>query len=771
MMRFYLLFGTFLGLTACSSPATNGSGGGASNAGGSGEDANSGAASGGQSGQNGNGTSAGTGADGSIAPADLQEGPGKYSLPPFQIDVSDEGAIRVTHESLPDRVLWETVPNRGFSSAWVASDKITENRGSLKIEETVSRRCGEQGSVTAKREGAVMTLVHTHSGADCMGFGATMTLEAKGDADLRFTLTAFKSQPATTRVALVYASEASEAFSGFGEQFTYVNLKGREVPIVIQEQGLGRGNSFVSSVINATSPGSAGSWSTTYTAIPFYLTNRGRSLMLENTEMSWFDLTKDTQVSVRVRDVEMRGRILFGKTPIDQIEAFTAYSGRMAPLPDFLNQGAVIGMQGGTDKVRAMLAKLEALDTPIGAFWLQDWVGKRDTGVASQLWWNWQLNDEQYPGWDALVSDLDGRDIKMLTYVNPFLVDVSGQSFFTRNLYLEARDKGFLVKDAMGMPYKITNTTFDAGLLDLTNPDALVWFEGVVREEILSAGAVGYMADFGEALPFDAVLASGESAASYHNQYPEVWQALHRRVFEQEGLLGKGAFFARSAYTKSPGIATLFWLGDQMVTFDGDDGLASAIKGLLSGGLSGMSLNHSDIGGYAGLAVFLTRSQELLMRWIEFAAFTAVYRTHEGTAPDAFTQIDANATTLGQFSKFAKIFAALAPYRTKLMEEAQKNGLPLARHLLLHYPEDAAAWQQDLEFMLGPDVLVAPVVTQGANKVSVYIPAGEWVHVFGNQTYSTPGKVEVAAPIGKPAVFARKGSEAAALLSAAIAAQ
>jgi len=711
----------------------------------------------------------GTGADGDGAvPPDLQEGPGTYKLGPFSVDVAADGGVRIRHEAAPDLTLWETVSGRGFSSAWVATDSVTENRGALKIEETVTKRCGDEGAVTAKRDGDVMTLVHTHAGAGCEGFGATLELAAKGEHDLTFKLTAFKSTPATTRVTLVYATEADEGFFGFGEQFTYLNLRGREVPVVIQEQGLGRGNSLVSSVVNLGSEGSAGSWSSTYAAVPFYITNRGRSLFLENDEMSWFDLTKDTQVEVRVRATEMRGRILYGENPAQQLEAFTAYAGRMDPLPDFLNEGAVIGMQGGTDKVRAMLDSLDAYDTPIGAFWLQDWVGKRQTTLASQLWWNWQLNDEQYPGWDTLVSDLEQRDIRMLTYVNPFLVDVSDQSFFTRNLYIEARDKGFLVKDEMGMPYAITNTTFDAGLLDLSNPDAVAWFEDVVRDEVLAVGASGYMADYGEALPFDAVLASGESAASFHNRYPEVWQALHRRVLADAGLLGEAAFFARSAYTKSPGVTTLFWLGDQMVTWDGDDGLASAIKGLLSGGLSGMSLNHGDIGGYAGYAVVLQRNQELLMRWIEFAAFTAVYRTHEGTAPDSFAQIDDNATTLSQFSKFAKVFAALAPYRTKLMQEAKAKGLPLARHLLLEYPNDEKAWAAELEFMLGSDVLVAPVVTQGASKVSVYIPEGEWIQVFANKTFATPGTYEVDAPIGKPAVFAREGSEAAALLAAAI---
>jgi alpha-glucosidase len=698
----------------------------------------------------------------------MQRGAGTYELGAFNVEVSVEGGVRVSHDDSPERTLWQSVSGRGFSELWVADDEISELRGALNIEETVQKRCGAQGDVAASREGDVLTLVHTHTGAGCEGFGATLTFQALSHGELGFRLEPLASASQATRTLLVYATEAGESFHGFGEQYTYVDLRGREVPIVIQEQGVGRGNGLVSSVVNLGSEGSAGDWSTTYYATPFYLTNRGRALMLENEEISWFDLTSTSEVKVRLRGREMRGRILFGETPKDVLTVFTSYTGRMPPLPDYLNEGAVVGMQGGTQRVRTVLAQLDAYDTPLAAFWLQDWVGKRQTTLASQLWWNWQLNEEQYPGWDALVDDLGMRGIRMFTYVNPFLVDVSQQSFFTRNLYAEALSRGFLVKDEQGMPYAITNTTFDAGLLDLSNPDALTWFEQIIRDEILGAGASGYMLDYGEALPYDAVLASGESADTFHNRYPEVWQKLHRDVLEADGLMDEVTFFARSGFTKSPGLSTLFWLGDQTVTWDGDDGLASAVKGLLTGGLSGLALNHSDIGGYTGYSFVLRRSEELLLRWIEFGAFTPVYRTHEGTAPDNFVQVYDNATTLGQFAKFAKLFAALAPYRKQLMTEATERGIPLVRHMLLEFPADPIAYKQDLQLMLGPDVLMVPVVESGRTSVRAYVPAGNWVHLWTGRRYTRPGTYDINAPLGQPAVFYREGSSAGDLLKNAL---
>jgi alpha-glucosidase len=94
------------------------------------------------------------------------------------------------------------------------------------------------------------------------------------------------------------------------------------------------------------------------------------------------------------------------------------------------------------------------------------------------------------------------------------------------------------------------------------------------------------MADFGEALPIDAVLASGGSAGVWHNRYPEEWARVNRQAIEEAGRGSDAVFFSRSGYTHSPGISTLFWLGDQLQTWDEHDGMKSAITGALSGGVS-----------------------------------------------------------------------------------------------------------------------------------------------------------------------------------------
>ena len=93
-----------------------------------------------------------------------------------------------------------------------------------------------------------------------------------------------------------------------------------------------------------------------------------------------------------------------------------------------------------------MAARLKAANTPVAAFWLQDWVGARKTSVGSQLWWNWELDPKRYPEWDTLRAELEAVGARVLSYINPFLVDVSERAEdCRRNLYQEALEKGFLV--------------------------------------------------------------------------------------------------------------------------------------------------------------------------------------------------------------------------------------------------------------------------------------------------------------------------------------
>jgi alpha-glucosidase len=687
----------------------------------------------------------------------------RADLGSFQVGIVPDGggSLQIGKNG---QVFWGSVPGRSFLGAGRGEETIKESRGSFKIKDKLTAICTEQSilSAEAKADRFVIRGELACSGPEPR-VPYQITFTAAGP-HLRFEARIESVQVEMNRTYLTLTSSRDEGFFGFGEQFTYFNLKGREFPVFIQEQGVGRGAEPITTGANLTA-GAGGDWHTTYIGVPYFITTAGRSLFLENYEVSWFDLRADNEFTVSAFSPTLTGRIMQSKDPLELVEGYTQFTGRMKPLPDWVHSGAIIGMQGGTTEVKKALAELDAQKTPIAAFWLQDWVGQRKTNFGKQLWWNWELDRDRYPGWDEFVADLKKRNVRMMTYINPFIAEVAGKKTnVRRNLFEEAKAKGYLIRHQDGSPYLILNTDFHAAMVDLTNPEARRWIKDVIKKELIDTGSSGWMADFGEALPFDAKLYSGESAAAYHNRYPVEWALLNREAI-LEANRPDIVFFCRSGYTRSPQHATLFWLGDQLVSWDEYDGIKSSVTGLLSGGLSGFTLNHSDIGGYTTINNPLKnyhRSRELMWRWIELNAFTAVFRTHEGNRPEENHQFNTDIETLKHFSRFAKIHAAWFDYRKALMDEASQKGWPIARHLYLHYPEDTQVREiRYEEFLVGTEILVAPVVEPGAKTVQVYLPKGQWVHLWTGDVKGNADageRITIDAPPGKPAVFFKKGS-------------
>jgi len=683
----------------------------------------------------------------------------------FHINWTPEkgGRLAISHLDHTDGVLWEAAPGCAFAGAAQACESVAEHRGMFFVREKVLKRFPHQyiEEITAQKDGSVRISGYLAATPGKPDVPYNFYLLEINPGRLEFCLEV--EDAVANRTYLTYASEPDEDFFGFGAQFTYFNLKGRRVPIYVMEQGIGRGLQPLTFVVNLVAK-AGGAWHTSYISIPHYITSKLHSLFLETYEYAVFDLRNPDRVQISLFSNKMKGSLLAGNSPTGLISCYTEAAGRMRPLPDWILDGAIIGMQGGTDKVRHILEVLQAHDTPIAALWLQDWVGQRRTVVGKQLWWNWELDRKHYPDWEKLISDCNASGIRLMTYINPFLVDPSAKGDFQCNLFQEAMGRGFLVNNSRGEPYLVKNTDFDAAMLDLANPEARVWMKDVIKQQVIGAGASGWMADFGEALPYDAVLHGNIPGSLYHNQYPEVWAKLNREAIEETGNGDDFVFFNRSGYRESPRHSTLFWLGDQMVTWDQHDGIKSAVTGLLSSGISGFSLNHSDIGGYTAinLPVFpLVRNRELLMRWMELNAFSVIFRTHEGISPDVNHQFYTDTQTIVHFSRCARIYTAWACYRKQLVQEAATTGIPVVRHPFLHYPQNQRLRAINFEqFLVGDAFMVAPVLDPGKDRIGCYLPMGQWIHVWSKQEYNVDKdglEVVVDAPLGKPAVFCKSG--------------
>lgn len=688
-------------------------------------------------------------------------------------------AIEVFHSADPDRTVWESAPGASFLAAAQGEQTVRalgRPEGFYDIKDRVLRQSDHQTLDSVIIEDGALVLRGVLSGPG-LSAGYRLTLRPASDNQLRFVVTLEGPGAAgLNRILLRCASPEDERVYGLGQQLTFFDQKGHVVPILVQEHGVGRGMPLLTEVINATRNGGGGSAVATEAPAPHYITTRLRSLFLENYEYSEFDLRRPDRIEIKLFAGTLTGRILFGRTPLDLIEEYTAYAGRMRPLPDWVNAGAIVGLQGGTQVVRQKIAALDRADVPLAAVWIQDWCGRRVTADAYRLWWNWQLDPAYYPGWAELVAELARRNIRVMTYINPYFVNDPGHDV----LFKQAQKAGYLVKRADGSLFLNRNRGFEAGMVDLSNPRAREWIKSVIKSELISSGSSGWMADFGEALPFDAALFGGADPSAWHNRYAEAWAAVNREAVEETGRKDI-VFFSRSGFTRSPASSTLFWLGDQAQSWDEFDGLKTAVTGLLSGGVSGFSLLHSDVGGYNTFLLklgdetipALARSKELLMRWEELNAFSCVLRTHEGNNPFVSAQFDHDAETLAHFARMAKVYRALAFYRKALVDEAARTGHPLARHPFLEFPGDPNTYDLKYQFLFGSELMVAPVLDPGMASVVAYLPKGDWVGLWSERVFKLPAGqwVRCPAPLGKPAVFYRSGSKVGEQLVAALRAE
>ena len=545
---------------------------------------------------------------------------------------------------------------------------------------------------------------------------------------------------------------SSEFVYGSGETFTEFNLRGKKVNVWVAEHinGLQTAKKIVKQVFGIKNSQRKQSFDKyeTYYAEPTFISSKKYYYHSDTTARAEFDFTSINKHIIKVDDISPF-YMGFGTCFEEVMEDLTDLTGRQPELPDWVYDGAILGVQGGTEIMMHKVDTAINAGTDVCGVWIQDWEGRRVTAVGKQLQWNWVWDQELYPNLDEKIKELNEKGIKVLGYINPFLA-------LEKPLYKEASKKGYCVKDKEGKDYLVKITTFPAAMVDFTNPEACEWIKDIIKKNMIDLGLSGWMADFGEYLPTDCVLYSKENPELIHNTWPARWAQLNREAVEEAGKLGEIMFFTRSGYTDTKKYSTMMWNGDNHVDYSIDFGLPSVIPAALSLTCCGFGLSHSDIGGYTTF-MNLKRSDELFMRWCEMNAFTPVLRGHEGLNPDVNAQFDFSSQTLEHHAKFSRIHKNLKPYIKDCVKENAEKGIGVIRPIFFHYDEDRA-YKESYEFMLGRDILVAPVVRDNSQNRVLYLPNDEWVHIWSGKEYKG-GKHTVYSPVGQPPVFVRKSSE------------
>jgi alpha-D-xyloside xylohydrolase len=379
----------------------------------------------------------------------------------------------------------------------------------------------------------------------------------------------------------------------------------------------------------------------------------------------------------------------------------------------------------------------------------------------------WKFDAAEWPDPQAMVDELRELGVELMVSVWP-TVNPSSEN------YTEMDRSGLLVRDMVGLPLhlafwdKNTDGQVFMRYYDPTNPDARRYVWQKVTEGYGRYGINAFWLDACE----PEILADRPSTARYHTgegtEVQGVYPREHARAF-YEGLKERGVdevlLLCRSAWAGSQRYGAAVWSGDIDSTFEA---LAAQIPAGLNMGISGIPWWTTDIGGFRHGDPATEYFRELVVRWFQFGAFCPLFRLHgvrepgplvgsaQTGAPNEVWSFGDDAYEL--IKQQLHLRERIRPYVKAQMAEASASGLPPMRALFLEFPDEPAAWEIDDQFMLGPDVLVAPITTMGARERRVYLPQGaSWLDGWTGERVGASGWITAAAPIDRIPVYLRDG--------------
>jgi alpha-glucosidase len=585
--------------------------------------------------------------------------------------------------------------------------------------------------------------------------GKLMMAVRQQDGLVRLSFSRYDSSISHFRIRLV--AWPDEWIFGCGERFARLDLKGRRVALWVQDIGIGRGPGLgFLRALASLSRDAGGDREATSFPVPAFVSTKGYWCAMDTAAYTVIDFRRASTVADFWEVPREIAIGVQGDAP-SVVAHMNAYMGKPPAAPDWIFEGAWLEARGGSEEMGRRVEAALAAGVKIAAFWSRDWSGAVRPGLGPRSAREGSWDRSLYPDLPKDVAALRARGIRFLGYVTPFL-DPAG------DLYAEASAAGHCVKDAEGADYLLPVRGLSAAMLDLSSPEALPWFKALLRRSLLDVGLSGWLADSGEYLPADAVLASGESAALAHNRWPLLWARTCREAIEEADLSSDAVLFARAGWFGSGRYVNAFWSGERLATFSKFDGLPGSIPAAISLGLSGGGLWHSEAGGSVSFA-WARRSPECLARWIEMSAFMPILRVGDGLRPEASAQLWSDPSVLDLLARMSEVYAALKPYHIAVAAEQSESGLPPIRHPWMHYEADTQARRLSYQYLYGRDLMVAPALSPRANLTELYLPEDEWVHLWTSRLFRG-GRVAVDSPMGYPAVFYRSASPFASLFDA-----
>ncbi|TDQ50774.1 TIM-barrel domain-containing protein [Actinorugispora endophytica] len=551
--------------------------------------------------------------------------------------------------------------------------------------------------------------------------GRLLTEQDRGHVDISGRLRTLPFGRSTVDGATAYheslAAAADERFSGLGERFTPLDLRGR------------RALMWNFDAFGAESDRS-------YKNVPLYVSSRGYGLLVDTGSPAEFDMGQSTHscVQVVVPDDLLDYHVIAGPGPREVLNRFNALTSRPALPPKWafgtwISSGFVRDTQ---ERVMERARTIRERGIPCDVLHLDCY------WQAEGHWSDLDWDPRAFPDPARMLADLDAMGFRVCLWINPYVSHRSPH-------FAEAAERGYFLRDASGGTYVADawhGSHPAVGIVDFTDPEAAAWYTGRLRP-LLEQGVAVFKTDFGEGVPADAVAANGMTGTDLHNVYTLLFNDAVAAVTRE--VNGHDLVWARSSYLGGQRHSAQ-WSGDSQCSFPA---MAATLRGGLSHGLSGVPFWSHDAGGFNG-----TPDTDLYVRWAQFGAFSPLVRFHGTTTREPWhfaPEVEAAVV------EALRLRYRLMPYLYSAAVESARTGVPLMRALCVDYADDPLSWRAELEYLLGPDLLVAPVCSPEGVR-DVYLPPGRWVDHWSGRVHEGGRSVRLHPRLEQVPLFVRLGA-------------
>lgn len=531
---------------------------------------------------------------------------------------------------------------------------------------------------------------------------------------------------------VVLTAAQDENFIGIGGQGDYsVNRKGINARIWNTHVDPDKGNDYQN---------------------PFYISSRGYGFLAMNSYESWLKLNNnaDGNISFESTGGLMDYFLFVGNNPKDILSIYHWLTG-YAPLPPRWAFGLWMSRTGGdADWVRTTVEGFRQRKIPLDMVHME--------GITA-----WTHVNPGNTALEGLWSYLDQMNVRKGIWQGQIISKRYSESWWN-----EADRAGFFTKNKEGKSYLVPHfgdPAVEYSAVDFGNPSAFEWFKSK-HKNLLDLGYDNVMVDGGveEAeIKNDMFFENGRYRGDeYHNIFTQVWVDRVRQIQISRNPNRRPMAYVRGGWAGVQRLATS-WGGDQCWTYDA---LKNLIRKGISEGAAGISFWSQDSGGFhhcwqkiGNDWVQPPRTRNFYERSVQWGAWNPIFRIHGekyqgvGNEPWQFGPESERIVTEVIRDRYR-----LLPYFYSLAFQSHREGVPMMRAMALEYPQDAKAWNQSEQHMLGSEFLIAPITSQDNTK-TVYLPQGEWFDYYDSTKLFSGGRsIQYTASAAKIPVFVRAGS-------------